>query len=194
VLSANLDRAGARLITLVRDEQRHFMVKPSYQEVVKVENFNPTRTTDRTVSPDRLGPFSKSLAYEGWTHSLFPVEWFDSAPERAVANMIDSDDSIECWVRLHINELPILRNSGGQQYNPDFIVIESDGSHLVVEVKMDREMSSEDVQEKRESAMRWANHVSADDSVGTTWRYLLVSETDISTAKGSWNALKQLAM
>jgi len=193
VLSANLDRAGARLIRLVGDEQRRFMVKPSYQQVVKVEEFTPTRSTDKTVSPDRLGPFSKSLAYEGWARSLFGVEWFDSAPERTVANMLDGDDAVVCWVRLHINELPILWNSGGQQYNPDFIVIEGKGTHWVVEVKMDKEMSSEDVQGKREAAMRWANHVSADGTVGATWRYLLVSESDISTAKGSWNALKQLA-
>jgi len=193
VLSANIERAGARLIRLVGDEQRRFMVKPSYQQVVKVEVFSPTRSTDKTVSPDHLGPFSKSLAYEGWTRSLFPVEWFDSEPERRVANMVDSDDGVSCWVRLHINELPILWNSGGQQYNPDLIVIDTDGTHWVVEVKMDKEVSSEDVQGKRDAAIRWANHVSADEVVGTMWRYLLVSETDISTAKGSWTALKQLA-
>ena len=51
---------------------------------------------------------------------------------------------------------------------------------------MDKEMSSPDVKEKREAAQRWANHVSADSTVGTTWRYLLVSETDVETAKGSW--------
>ena len=49
-----------------------------------------------------------------------------------------------------------------------------------------KEMSSEEVKGKREAAMRWANHMSADESVATTWRYLLVSEDDISTAKGSW--------
>jgi type III restriction enzyme len=59
---------------------------------------------------------------------------------------------------------------------------------------MKKEMSSEDVHGKRDAAMRWANHVSSNESVGTTWRYLLISETDITTAKGSWNALKQLAM
>jgi type III restriction enzyme len=85
VLSANLERAGLRLINLVSQEQRRFMVKPSYQEVVQVEEFRPTRVTDRMLSPDRFGPFSKSVAYEGWSRSLFPVEWFDSGPERTVA-------------------------------------------------------------------------------------------------------------
>jgi type III restriction enzyme len=192
VLSANLERAGLRLIQLVGQEQRRFMVKPSYQEVVQVQEFMPTRVTDRTLSPDRFGPFSKSLAYEGWTRSLFPVEWFDSAPERTVANMLDDDQGVTCWVRLHVGDLPILWNSAGQQYNPDFIVIETDGTHWVVEVKMDKEMSSETVQSKREAAIRWANHVSADVLVGTTWSYLLVSEADVTTAKGSWAALKAL--
>ena len=192
VLSANIERAGARLIRLVGDEQRHYMAKPSYQQVIKIEEFNPTRSTDKMVSPDRLGPFSKALAYEGWGRSLFPVEWFDSAPERTVANMLDGDRAVFCWVRLHINELPILWNSGGQQYNPDFIVIETDGTHWVVEVKMDKEMLSEDVQGKREAAKRWANHVSADATVGVQWRYLLASETDVATARGSWVALKGL--
>ena len=194
VLSANLGRAGARLIRLVGEEQRRFMAKPSYQEVVKVEDFCPTRSTDKMTTADRLGPFSKSLAYEGWNRSLFPVEWFDSAPERTVANMLDGDLGVSCWVRLHINELPILWNSGGRQYNPDFIVIEEDGTHWIVEVKMDKEMASADVEGKREAATRWASHVSANEQVGVRWRYLLASEADVTTAKGSWHALKQLAM
>jgi hypothetical protein len=41
----------------------------------------------------------------------------------------------------------------------------------------------------RSAALRWANHVSVAREVGVTWRYLLVSETDINTAKGSWPAL-----
>ncbi len=59
---------------------------------------------------------------------------------------------------------------------------------------MDKEVGSEDVQGKREAAKRWANHVTADPQVGATWCYLLVSETDIKTAKGSWPALKKLGV
>lgn len=193
VLSANLDRAGARLVRLVGEEQRRFMPKPSCGTVVRLEPFNPTRITDKEEGEDRFGPFSKAAAYAGWTRSIFPLAWFDSEPERRVANMVDGDDSVSCWVRLHVNDLPILWNSFGQLYNPDLIVIDAEATHWVVEVKMDKEMISEDVQDKREAARRWANHVSTDEAVRATWRYLLVSETDISTAKGSWNALKQLA-
>jgi type III restriction enzyme len=192
VLSANLDRAGARLVRLVAEEQRRFMSKPSYEEVVELREFNPSRATDKTVTGDRMGPFSKVSAYEGWSRSIFPVAWFDSEPERRVANMVDDDATVACWVRLHINDLPILWNSSGQSYNPDLIVIDSDGTHWVVEVKMDKEMNSGEVRGKRDAAMRWANHVTADEKVGVQWRYLLVSETDVETARGSWGALKSL--
>lgn len=192
VLSANLDRAGARLVRLVAEEQRRYMTKPTYEEVVELKDFTPTRTTDKVVSSDRFGPFLKSLAYEDWKRSIFPVVWFDSEPERRVANMVDDDPSVSSWVRLHINDLPILWNSAGQQYNPDLIVIDGDGTHWIVEVKMDKEVTSEDVQGKREAAKRWANHVNSDGAVAATWRYLLVSETDIATSKGSWGALKRL--
>lgn len=106
--------------------------------------------------------------------------------------LVDDDPAVSCWVRLHINELPILWTSDGREYNPDFIVIDADGTHWVVEVKMDREMTSEDVKGKRDAARRWANHVSADVSVGVRWRYLLASEADVETAKRSWPALKTL--
>jgi type III restriction enzyme len=167
------------------------MAAPSYHEVVELKVFNPTRATDRQVSGDRFGAFSKAVAYEGWKRSLFPVEWFDSRPERTVANMVDDDRDVTCWVRLHIGDLPILWNSGGQEYNPDLIVIGLDGMYWVVEVKMDKEMSSEDVKGKREAARRWANYVNSDEKVRVAWRYLLVSESDVDTAKGSWSALKR---
>ena len=45
---------------------------------------------------------------------------------------------------------------------------------------------------KAEAAQRWANHVSAEASVGVRWRYLLVAESDVAGAKGDWQALKAL--
>jgi type III restriction enzyme len=192
MLSANLDRAAARFIRLVEQEQRRFMPKPSFDQVVELQAFDPKRVTDKPISGDRFSGFARGTAYEGWRRSLFPIEWFDSRPERTVANMVDDDDGVACWVRLHIKELPILWTSGGQEYNPDLIVVETDSTHWVVEVKQDKEMTSADVQGKREAASRWANHVSADDKVGVRWRYLLVSESDIDTVKGSWLALKSL--
>ncbi|MBJ7595058.1 MAG: hypothetical protein JF886_09400 [Candidatus Dormibacteraeota bacterium] len=37
------------------------------------------------------------------------------------------------------------------------------------------------------------NHVSSDEAVGAVWRYVLLSERDVKTAKGTWEAMKGLA-
>lgn len=168
-------------------------VARSGEQVVELQRFSPTRANDRPVSGDRHGAFSRSVAYEGWKRSLFAIEWFDSRTERTVANAVDDDPVVTCWVRLHVGEMPILWNSAGQEYNPDFIVIDADGAHWVVEVKMDKEMDAPTVIGKREAARRWANYVTADEKVGVRWRYMLASETDVETAKGSWSALRALA-
>jgi len=193
VLSANLDRAGARLVKLVAEEQRQYMAKPSFEEVVELREFVARRATDRPVSGDRFGAFSRSLAYDGWKRSLFPVEWFDSRPERDAANVLDESHEISSWVRLHTGELPILWTSGGREYNPDFVVVAADGRHTILEIKSDRDMSAGDVSGKRDAARRWANHVNADDLVTVRWDYLLVSESDVATARRSWPALRRLA-
>ena len=96
-------------------------------------------------------------------------------PSARSPNLLDEAGDVEFFVRLQIGDLPILW-AEGRDYNPDFIVVDSDGTHWVVEVKMDKEMATATVRDKREAARRWANHVSADDAVAETWRYLLVSE------------------
>ena len=167
------------------------MTKPRYDRVVQIKEFAPVRATDKTTSGNRHGAFSKATAYEGWQRSIFSLAWFDSAPERTVANIVDDDESVAWWVRLHTGDIPILWSDGCQHYNPDLLVIETGGTHWIVEVKMDKEITSADVLGKREAAKRWANYVTADASVGTTWRYLLVSESDVAEAKGAWPALKK---
>jgi type III restriction enzyme len=54
-------------------------------------------------------------------------------------------------------------------------------------------MTTEAVQGKRTAAKRWVQYVNADEQTTDTWHYLLVSETDIKTAKGDWDALKRIA-
>ncbi len=192
VLSSYLDRASARLVDLVMQEQRKCAPAPTHEEVVEVVEFNRPRMTDKAVSKDRVSKFSRSTAYNGWKKSLYPLNWFDSKPERDVANTLDESDDVECWLRLLRNDLPILWRSDGRQYNADLIVRDSDGKQWIVEVKSDKDVESDDVQAKRKAAIQWSNRVSADDGVEGEWQYLLVSETDIEQSKGSWSALRAL--
>jgi len=191
ILSGYNDRAAAGLIQRVTEEHRTVASKPSYGEVVEITSFGPTRLGRPETSSDRFSTFKKGVGYEGYTKSLYAQDWFDSSTERDVANILEDDDAINLWVRLQIKDLPILW-TGAKEYNPDFIAVDTNGTHWVIESKMNKEMESADVQGKRDAARRWANYVSADDSVGITWRYLLVSESDVETARGSWEALRKL--
>lgn len=190
VLSGYGERAATRLIQIIGDEQRRFAPKPSYDRVVELREFAPIRTGRATVSMDRTGAFTKGVGYEGWAKGYYEQAWFDSAPERDTALILDDADEISYWVRLHIGDLPIVWEQGS--YNPDFIAAASDGTYWVAEVKSDKDMKSDEVQAKREAAQRWANHVSASKRVKDQWRYLLVSEADVRAAHGDWKALVNL--
>jgi hypothetical protein len=54
-------------------------------------------------------------------------------------------------------------------------------------------MSSADVQGKREAALP-VGYVNADSCVDVTWRYLLLLENDVETAKGFWTALQMVGV
>ncbi len=193
MLSGYLDRAAARLIQLVTEDHRKVASKPTYGEVVELATFDKPRISRLESTTDRYGDFKgkKGVGFEGYRKSLYAQDWFDSSTERDVANILEDASDITLWVRLQIGDLPILWTEA-REYNPDFIAVDRQDMHWIVEVKMDREMTSADVQGKRDAARRWANYVSGDEAVGTCWRYLLVSETDVKTAKGSWEALKGL--
>ena len=189
-LSRYFDRVSARLIEAVGRAQRQVASQPDYEQVVEVSEFQSVRLAKPDLSTDRTGPFTRGVPYK-YEKSLYAQDWFDSSTERTVANLLDEAKEVEFFVRLQRNDLPILF-AENRNYNPDFIVIQDKGLHEVVEVKMDREMTSEAVLEKRKAAKRWANHVSADKKVKDKWGYLLVSETDVKSANGSWNALRGL--
>jgi type III restriction enzyme len=154
-------------------------------------DFNAPRIGRQETSEARHGPFHRNVGYTGYAKSLYAQDWFDSSTERDVANLLEDDEQIAYWLRLQTGDLQI-RWKELKEYNPDFVAVELGGDHWVIEVKMDKEMEREDVQGTRQAALRWANHVSADDKVDVQWRYLLVSEADVKTANGSWDALKRL--
>ena len=87
------------------------------------------------------------------------------------------------WTNKHLRLL--AHDDGRYEWVPP-------SDYRVAEVKMDKEMESDSVKGKRDAALRWANHVNDDGSADAHWRYLLVSETDVKTARSSWESLKHL--
>lgn len=189
-LSAYPDRAINGIVARIRDAQRSYVPKPSFAGEVRLEPFSKVREGRPTVVTDQLGPFSRGVGYGGFTKSLFTQDWFDSEPERAVANMLDDAPDVALWLRLQRGDLPLPWRSPNENYNPDFVVVGVDATHWVVEVKRDDDAERADVLAKREAAKRWANHVSA--ATGQAWLYLFALEADIKAAKGTWSVLKTM--
>jgi type III restriction enzyme len=191
ILSSYFERAAAGLVQLVVEEQRKVAAKPDFEEVAELTEFVKPRTGRTETSQDRYGAFRRNVGYDTYTKSLYAQDWFDSSTERDVANVLEDEPDITLWVRLQIGDLPILWTDG-REYNPDFVAVDRQSNRWLIEVKMDKEMTSADVHGKRDAARRWANYVNADPAVGPTWEYLLLAEADVKTAKGSWSALKAL--
>jgi type III restriction enzyme len=190
VLSGFLDTAAARLVRAVTTEHRRFVAHPEYSKVIEVEPFAPVRLARAETSEDRAGPWKRGVAYTGYAKSLYDQDWFDSGLEKQVAIALDDAPEIVVWSRLQRADLRIVWESDGRVYEPDFVAVDGDGVHWVVEAKADRDLPSREVRGKELAAKRWAQHVTAKTRVD--WQYLLVGETDVAEAHGSWAALKKL--
>lgn len=182
-LSWFLNTAVQGAVAIVR---KHYAQEPvSFDDSVEMVAFHPVRP-GRVVDPNRTGQFSKKVGYTNWSKSVMSIEWFDSKPERTLANLVDAADEVEVWARLQRNDLA-LRFQGGV-YNPDFYVQLKDGTHWLLEVKADRHMDDDDVVAKREAA-EYLSRLITDEGGAGTWHYLLVSETAVNNARGNWSVL-----
>lgn len=192
LLSAYLGRATALLLDAINKEYRRFASAPQFEEVVSVSTINAIRRNTRPVTGNRHGPFDRGQAYEGWQRSIHAVNWFDSAPERDLAILLDENDDVIEWCRLLNDDLSIVWAASGRRYNADFVAVSRDGLRWIIEAKADNQVTSDEVVAKREAAKRYVNKVNASGITSDTWKYLLVTETDIRTARGSWPALQRL--
>jgi type III restriction enzyme len=185
LLSNYADRLARGLVTRIAEVKRTLPAGTQTHTTVKVEPFSPRpRFRRKKSSSDRYGAFAKGTGFEGWKKGLFEQAWFDSKPERAMANILDDAEEIDVWIRLHNDELPILWQEAERTYNPDLLAIDKQGEYWIVETKADKDLPTDEVQEKRKAALTWANAVNAETD--QTWHYLLVAERDLGAAKGSW--------
>jgi type III restriction enzyme len=149
------------------------------QEIPSVRAFEPQRMTDRRREPNRFGPFDRKAAYGPWERSLHPYNWFDSEPERKLANLLDSDlgdAGVVIWCRVLRGELDIQWSGG--RYTPDFYA-EIGQVNYLLEVKADRDVERGDVRAKKEAARRLARLLTDEGNAGT-WRYLLIAQADLN--------------
>ena len=139
ILSGYMNRAAAGLIQLITDEQRKFAAKPSFGDVVELTEFAKVRIARAETSQDRFGAFKKASGTRATRSRCMPRTGSTRHPSETSPTSWRTRTPSRCWVRLQTGDLPILW-SGAREYNPDFIAVDTDDTHWVIEVKMDKEM------------------------------------------------------
>jgi type III restriction enzyme len=147
-----------------------------------------SRTNSRPVTGNHYEEFDRAHAYDGWKKSLVAIEWFDSSTERAMAILLDEDDAIKRWIRLHRSDGLVI-NYKTRSYYPDFAVEDSGGVYWLIETKDDRNLTAAEVLAKKNAAEEWARYATDSEQVSHKWRYLLVGETQLANAHGNWSVL-----
>lgn len=132
--------------------------------------------------------FSKDRWYGGWEKSIQSVAKFDAkSTEFKLAHLFDNATSVTWWLRLYEPGEAYIELDNGKRYYPDFVVIDTEGVHWVVEGKSDRDAGRVDVLNKRRVAEEWARFARDRGEFGV-WRYIFATEGVIRRAK-SWEEL-----
>ena len=136
--------------------------------------------------------FVRAHPYEGWAKSFYPSASFDSwSAEFRLAVLMESSAQVSAWARI-TNDVPLAisysTGAATRTYIPDFIVLDGEGTHWVVEGKADGEMTDAIVLAKRDAAVAWVNTVNTSGKCPNKWGYVLASESAIGNASG-WPSL-----
>lgn len=173
---------------LIRDKITNRPRQESFEFVAITLPLEPVTVAADALMAHNVTKFKKGLQYVGWKKNVMPVATFDAGTtEWQLALLMDRDPNIKWWVRLYTNGQAFIRTTDGF-YFPDFIALDTDGTHWVIEGKADDHAKDDSVLRKKKAAENWARAVRDDGDFGP-WRYAFATESDIKQAAGSWNAL-----
>ncbi|MER8459804.1 DEAD/DEAH box helicase family protein [Mesorhizobium sp. M1300] len=131
---------------------------------------------DFRTPPERLSEI-KRFIFTGFKRGCYWQAKFDSDTERKLAVLLESDPSVELWMKPGPNQFKIF-DSEGHAYQPDFVV-ETKTEKLIIETKRRSDMDDADVRRKARAATLWCmiateHHSKAYGS--KPWRYVLVPD------------------
>lgn len=188
--------ATRALEALIRSTYEDLASQPTYRyRVVSIPRLPPSLILPHPLKTPYEQVFQKHEWYGPWSRSIENAAAFDAErTEFRLARLFDESDGIEWWNRIytsgeHAGEIWI--EWAGGRYYPDFITIDSDGVHWLIEGKSDLAARESDAQEKKAAAEAWVREVNDTGSFGA-WRYMLATEKNIYDAYGRWDSLKRL--
>jgi type III restriction enzyme len=129
---------------------------------------------DFRLSPDDKSNMAKYM-FGGFRRCLYPVQKFQSDPERKLAVILDRD-ALK-WFRPGKGQFQIFYRDGAdhQEYQPDFVAETADTIYLL-ESKRRADLETEQVNAKKAVAVQWCRHASQHALTygGKPWRYVLI--------------------
>ncbi|MGC5048922.1 DEAD/DEAH box helicase family protein [Micrococcus porci] len=186
--AARRSRAVDAMATLIRQHITNRTGRNTYEFVSVTLPVEPVGApVDLADGLDTSVLFQKGFTYGHWRKNIMPVATFDAGTtEFALARLLERDPAVKFWLRLYTNGEAYIQTARGR-YFPDFIVIDRNDVHWVVEAKSDRDATEADVLRKKEAAEEWARAVRDEGDYGD-WRYMFATETHIANAEG-WSTL-----
>ncbi|MEX2382539.1 MAG: DEAD/DEAH box helicase family protein [Opitutales bacterium] len=135
---------------------------------------------DFRVSPKDKSNMAKYL-FGMFKRCLYPVQKFDSEPERILAVILDREG--EKWFKPAKGQFQMFYKLGAQypEYQPDFIA-ETEDTIYMLEPKKRSAMQDADVLAKKDVAEKWCKNASDYNAKhkGKPWVYALISHDVIS--------------
>lgn len=192
----SLESAKQQLQKVIQDYIIDIQRKTKEKTTIKPQKINLDNYTlpfgEKVYEPiESREQFVRGRVYSGWFKSLFEEESFDSySGEYELAKLLNTSPHVVWWHRLHSHNKAFIHYTPIDRYFPDFIVMDDNGVHWIVEGKDQRGRDDTKVQAKRKAAEAIIRKMVLEkDYEGQHWGYLIAYEDDIKKSD-SWDDLK----
>lgn len=138
--------------------------------------------------PVEESQYIRGMVFGGFRRCLYPIQKFDSDPERRFAILLEDEQEELKWFKPAKGQFHIY-SQNDKSYEPDFVV-ETGAAKFLCEPKRANEIDDEEVQAKARAAVEWCRRATAHELEhgGKPWSYLLIPH-DAITANRTLSAL-----
>lgn len=173
---------------------------PDYEEPkvypfsdIKEHNLSKYKSEDIYDFKETIVPTSdiRKKVFGGFTKACHSLYKFDSKTEKDLAIILESDHSIDKWLRPALGQFKIYWDYNSKEYLPDFVV-ETNNNIFIVETKKKKDMETREVQGKAKAALEYCKYASdfTTKNSGKQWRYILIPH-DVVKQNMSFEFLSQ---
>ena len=183
VLAANIKDIARELSGEINRHSR--VIPPEHEAVllktataIKTETYTKTEGVEVKKYTDHVPDYAlKKTVFGGFARCCINCCKFDSDPERIFSVILETDKTVERWLRPAVGQLSITYASG-ERYQPDFIV-ETTNAIYIIEIKASNQLDEASVTQKANAAKAFCTHANAFNRqlnpTAKPWQYALIS-------------------